>query len=94
MMRVYRVPGEMPLLSPRAKVGSCATAAREKTVPGRKPSEAVDVKETWTCSLGRKPVVRSAGRVEGDGFWAWAVGRRRRKGRAWWRRRRAMVGVK
>jgi hypothetical protein len=52
----------MPLLSPRAKVGSCATAAREKTVPGAKPSAAVAEKETWTCSLGRKPVVRSAGR--------------------------------
>lgn len=66
MMRVYRVVGEMPLLSPRAKVGSWATAAREKTVPGRKPSEALAVKETWTCSLGRKPVLRSAGMEEGD----------------------------
>jgi hypothetical protein len=89
MMRVYRVVGEMPLLSPRAKVGSCATAAREKTVPGKKPSEAVAVKETWTCSLGRKPVMRSAGR--GEEVWDRAGENRRRAERAW---RRAMVGVK
>lgn len=88
MRSVYSVKGEMPLLSPRAKVGSLDTADAGKVVPDAKPVTALSEKETWTSSLV-KLALRSGGMVEG--VCARAGERRVKSAVACWRKRRAMV---
>ena len=53
----------MPLLSPRAKVGSVVTASFSKVLPDVKPFTALEEKETWTSLV--KPSLKSDGMMLG-----------------------------
>lgn len=78
----------MPLLSPRAKVGSFETSEEEKVVPEAKPLTALEEKATWTSFL-LKPALRSEGMI--SGVCARAVESSAAMSEVRWRKRKAMV---